>query len=238
MIFYRRWRPVKALSFDLDDTLYDNHPHIIRAEKLMFAYMKEHYPMTKHIDRSFWRNHRNTIIRQEPQLKSDMILLRQKTLKAGFSALGLQGRPLKEAVDRVYDRFYVERSNFKIDPKIASTLKQLALKVPLVAITNVNVDLERVGIQPFFKHCFHASVQRPMKPSRVMFDKARDFLRLDSQDILHVGDNLEKDIMGGCQAGFKTAWYAINRPMDLNRETTSVLPDVQISCLSDLLALV
>ena len=26
MQFYRRWQPVAAISFDLDDTLYDNGP--------------------------------------------------------------------------------------------------------------------------------------------------------------------------------------------------------------------
>ena len=32
MKFYRPLRPFKAISFDLDDTLYDNHPIIEKAE--------------------------------------------------------------------------------------------------------------------------------------------------------------------------------------------------------------
>ena len=35
MQFYRSFRSPKALTFDLDDTLYDNHPVILRAEQAM-----------------------------------------------------------------------------------------------------------------------------------------------------------------------------------------------------------
>jgi putative hydrolase of the HAD superfamily len=237
MIFYRRWHPVKAISFDLDDTLYDNHPFIIRAEKVMYQHMVEAHPIAAHTDKTFWRAHRNTLIKSEPQLKSDMILLRKKTLTAGFKALGLTGLTLKESVDDVYDCFYAERSNFKIDSKIANTLEKLAEKVPLVAITNGNVDLDKVGLRSFFSECFHASIKQPMKPNPIMFDKARQHLGLSSQEILHVGDNLEKDVMGGRNAGFKTAWYAMNRAMNLTSENTSLLPDIQLSCLNELLEL-
>jgi putative hydrolase of the HAD superfamily len=77
-----------------------------------------------------------------------------------------------------------------------------------------------------------------MKPSQVMFDLAKNHLGMASHEILHVGDNLEKDVMGARKAGFKTAWYAINRQMDLMNEATSVLPDIELSSLSELLELV
>ena len=38
MHFYRRWQPVAAISFDLDDTLYDNGPAIVRAEQWMLGH--------------------------------------------------------------------------------------------------------------------------------------------------------------------------------------------------------
>ena len=42
MQFYRRWQPVAAISFDLDDTLYDNGPAIARAEQWMLAVSYTH----------------------------------------------------------------------------------------------------------------------------------------------------------------------------------------------------
>jgi putative hydrolase of the HAD superfamily len=238
MIFYRRWNPIKAMSFDLDDTLYNNHPFIISAEKAMYQRMAEAHPIAAHTDKAFWRGHRNALLKSQPQLKNDMIILRQQTLMAGFKALGLTGIELRESVDDIYDCFYAQRSNFKVDPPIIEILAQLAEKIPLVAITNGNVDLDRVGISPFFSECFHASIKQPMKPSQVMFDLAKNHLGMASHEILHVGDNLEKDVMGARKAGFKTAWYAINRQMDLMNEATSVLPDIELSSLSELLELV
>ncbi|TDF36289.1 HAD family hydrolase [Alteromonadaceae bacterium M269] len=238
MIFYRRWRPVKALTFDLDDTLYDNHPYIIRAEKLMYAYMHEHYPITQETDKTFWRSFRNQIIKADPRLKSDMIVLRRKTLTAGFESLGLKGQDLTDAVDNVYDCFYRERSNFRISDDIRSALAKLAEKAPLVAITNGNVDLKAVGIDEFFDTCFHASLEQPMKPHRHMFDLAKAHLSLKGSDILHVGDNLEKDVMGAKAAGFRTAWYAVNRTMNLSSESVSVLPDLEIATLEELADLI
>lgn len=39
MIFYRSPRMFRAVTLDLDDTLYDNHPVIARAEDLFMEYL-------------------------------------------------------------------------------------------------------------------------------------------------------------------------------------------------------
>ena len=41
MIFYKKLSKIKAVSFDLDDTLYDNHPVIDEAERWFKAYLVE-----------------------------------------------------------------------------------------------------------------------------------------------------------------------------------------------------
>ena len=46
MHFYRRWQPVAAISFDLDDTLYDTGPAIERAEQWMLAHLRSEYLAT------------------------------------------------------------------------------------------------------------------------------------------------------------------------------------------------
>ena len=44
MKFYRRLNPLKAMSFDLDDTLYNNHPFIVEAEKQLFHFVFSRWP--------------------------------------------------------------------------------------------------------------------------------------------------------------------------------------------------
>ena len=55
MIFYKRMSPVKIISFDLDDTLYDNIPVIANAEKVFASYLcKKYFLPDMARDPDFW----------------------------------------------------------------------------------------------------------------------------------------------------------------------------------------
>jgi len=80
----------------------------------------------------------------------------------------------------------------------------------------------------------HASTSRPMKPAQHMFDEAAARLNVAPKHILHVGDNIIKDVYGAINAGYQAAWFACNRPMTLHNEPVSVLPHVALNNLSEL----
>lgn len=238
MKFYRYINKVKAFSFDLDDTLYDNHPLMLIAEKKLLSFIRTSFESCADTDIGFWRAHKVQALRQNPALCNDMGALRRQTLTRGFQQKGYKSNILDAAVEQSFDYFYFERSNFKVDKTICSLLGKLAEQVPLVAITNGNVNLEQIGIAEYFSTCFKASLSQPMKPHGKMFVQTADYLNLPALNIMHVGDNMEKDIMGGRAAGFSTAWFACNRAMNIKHESISVLPDIELSALSDLLTLV
>lgn len=234
MIFYRQWHKVSALTFDLDDTLYDNHPFLVKAEQQTLSYIHQHFPLTSHTDVNYWRNTRTRILAQHPEYKTDMTVLRKTAYELGFSECGYDGQALEGAIQMAFDGFYHFRSDFNVDSDTCEILEKLATHYPLVAITNGNVDLKHIGIDTFFRASFHASMQQPMKPHPAMFKLAQQNLGLTPNKILHVGDNLEKDVMGANKAGFKTAWYAHNRAMQLKNEAVRNLPDVELSSLNEL----
>lgn len=237
MIFYRRWQPVKALTFDLDDTFYDNHPYIRAAVKEQFSFMHEHYPQTQDRSKAFWWDIRAQVVRDNPTYKSDMIRLRRSVLTRGLALCGLQGKDLDKAVEDIYEHFFYHRSNFMVRDQVKKVLGQLASQYPVIAITNGNVDLERIDIAEYFVQVLHASAEQPMKPDPCMFRKAQSHLGLLPEQILHVGDNLEKDVMGALNCGFRAGWYADNREMSLNNEDMTMLPDIEFSNLDELVAL-
>lgn len=234
MIFYRPFAPVKAISFDLDDTLYDNHPLMIQAEQQLQQFRLEHYPQSAGVEIHHWQRFRRDILNRQPDLASDMGELRRQVLTMGFAQSGLQGSALKEAVEACFEHFYYHRSNFEINKNTHSLLAYLTDKCPLVAITNGNVSLEQTGLGAYFSHCYKANVRQPMKPHRHMFDRASQDLAIRPAHILHVGDNLEKDVMGSIAAGMQSAWYACNRNMCIKRERTSVLPHIHLNSLEEL----
>ena len=237
MIFYRRWQPVKAITFDLDDTFYDNHPYIRKAEAEQFAFMHQHFPASQALTQAHWQRIRKQVILQNPSFKGDMIKLRRAVLTLGLAECGLTGQALEDAVEAIYQHFFFYRSDFQIRDEVKVVLKSLSAKYPLVAITNGNVDMERVGLAPYFSLALHASTLQPMKPSPVMFNKAASFLKLAPQHILHVGDHLKKDVWAAIQCGYRAGWYADNREMRLQSESVNVLPDVAFSHLKELVDL-
>ncbi|MFT6895990.1 MAG: HAD superfamily hydrolase (TIGR01509 family) [Paraglaciecola sp.] len=235
MIFYRKLQKMTAMSFDLDDTLYDNHPLILKAEQKLLAFLQQHSPSGT--DSQYWRQHKLAVLEAHPQLHSDMGLLRRQTLSRGLAELGHKGHQLDQAVDDAYAFFYHQRSDFKVSSEVCKILDSLAARLPLVAITNGNVNLQQIGISDYFQKSFHASLALPMKPASNMFNAAQQFLQRPASEILHVGDNLQKDIQGAKQAGFSCAWYACDRTMCLKHEPVSLVPDIQLASLGELCTL-
>jgi len=234
MIYYRNIGQIKAMTFDLDDTLYDNYPYIIRAEHALIGFLGSFADDPSHSHPGYWRDHRRATLKKKPELHSDMGMLRREVLTSGIQAFGHSGHALKSAVDEAFDFFYFERSNFQVSTEVTDILSKLGERWPLVAITNGNVNLEQIGIADYFQKSFHASLAFPMKPNSAMFDAAKKLLGLPAESILHVGDNLEKDVLGAKKAGFMSAWYAENRAMSLSGEDVTVLPDIQLQHLSEL----
>lgn len=234
MIFYRRWTPVKALSFDLDDTLYFNQPIIEQTEQQLIEYLRHNYAACQQTDKKFWQKAKRLAIAEDPTLLLDFTLMRHGTLRYGFKQCGLKGSQLEQAVEDGFNEFYRLRSDFTVAKPVTQLLANLAEFYPLVAITNGNVNLDKIGIADYFSHRFHGGIKQTLKPHRAMFDLTAQALDLKAEQILHIGDDFTNDIIGGLKAGFKTAWYAENRDMRLKRESVSLLPDIHLQQLSDL----
>lgn len=238
MILYKPLSHIRAITLDLDDTLYDNMPYINEAERSIKKYIKKHYPTAANISKNEWQDIRSEIINEQPGLASDVSLLRATVLTKGFMQSGMKDDEVALAVKDCFDHFYFKRSDFEVDRSVRKILKKLAKQVPIAAITNGNVNCEAIGIAKYFTCIVNASEKHPMKPHRAMFDYVAKELKIPSKNILHVGDDLDKDIKGATNAGYQSAWLAVNRPMNLANESASVLPHVQLNELKDLIQLI
>ncbi|WP_102794411.1 HAD-IA family hydrolase [Bowmanella denitrificans] len=238
MIFYRPFQRPCALTFDLDDTLYNNKPILMRAEQALLAFLHSSYASTAGTDSKFWQTIKHQTLQEHPQLQNDMGQLRLTVLNKGLYHCGYRNQELDKAVQEAFAFFYAERSRFQVDKNICSVLARLADKLPLLAITNGNVDIQRIGIGDYFQVCLRANLSQPMKPHRAMFDLAASRLACSPNTILHVGDNLYNDVFGALQAGYQTAWFAVNRPMLLSEEPSGPLPHLHLHKLEELLVLI
>lgn len=234
MIVYKPLQHIRAITFDLDDTLYNNMPYIYEAEHALKVFMAERYPLTQSLTADDWRRIRKSVAKEQPSLANDVGHFRSAVMTKGFIQAGMQSDEIPQAVSDCFDYFYFKRSDFTVSKGTRKILKKLSKRLPIAAITNGNVDCQAIGISKYFTHIEHASVNYPMKPNPAMFVKVAKLLGIPPANILHVGDDLDKDIRGAVDAGYQSAWLAVNRKMNLTKEEVTILPHIQLDNLAEL----
>lgn len=206
MQFFRRWRPVKALSFDLDDTLYDNVPVIHNAEQALHDYLVTQHPETKDWSAADWQHRRLQMMRRDSNLAADMTALRIAVLAEGFAECHI-AQP-QQAAEAAMAEFLRHRNAVTIHPDIHQALAQLGQHYPLYALSNGNVDIEAIGLRGYFSQTFQPQQGRRGKPHLDMFHEAQQHEpKLAPQQWLHIGDSPSADVLGAKRAGWQSAWY-------------------------------
>ena len=234
MEFFRRLGAVRAISFDLDDTLYDNRPVIEHAEQWMVAHMRDRYLETAMYDRSWWHRLKLDLQRQQPALMDDVSLCRRVLLQRGLMDGGMNEAMAHQEAESVFVRFLEVRSQIAVPDTTRRILSALAQKYPLVVISNGNVLLERLGLDGHFQHVLKAGGGFRMKPAPDLFTDMARRLQLAPQQILHVGDDVTTDVAGAVHNGYRSAWL---NDVGQDWRTLRILPDVMLTRLEQLLTL-
>ena len=80
MRFYRGLQPFKVMSFDLDDTLYDNSDVIRLAEERFLQCVQEHAQLSD-LTSEYWREWKWQLAEKDPLIAEDVIAWRVETLR-------------------------------------------------------------------------------------------------------------------------------------------------------------
>lgn len=169
-------------------------------------------------DFRFWWPFRQQAVKLAPALKHDVGLLRQKSYVLGALSLGMTDVEAENFANNALAYFVEQRSNFTLPQQTHDFLSYLKSKMPLVAITNGNVDTDKIGIAQYFTHHFNASIDNKLKPDRDMFDKTCQALNIAPKHLLHVGDCGKNDVFGAIDAGCQTAWlnqYQVGKALNV-----------------------
>ena len=234
MEFFRRLSGIRAISFDLDDTLYDNRPVIERAEQWMVAYMRDTYLQTAMYDRAWWLRLKQRLQQEQPALVDDVSLCRRVLLQQGLMAGGMKKAEAKLEAEKVFAHFLEVRSQVAVPDTTRRVLSALAKKYPLVVISNGNVLVERLGLDEHFQYILKAGGGFRMKPAPDLFASMAERLNLPPQQILHVGDDVLTDVAGAIHNGYRSAWL---NDVGQDWRKLTILPDVMLTRLEQLLTL-
>ena len=228
MQIFKALQPVKVLSFDLDDTLYDNKPVIAAAEQSMLTALAQHAPFSQHLVSEFWWQHRRLLAKADPGIRHDIGRWRLLGIEAGLVSLGLATKDAAAIAQTAYDAFLAERTRITLLPEVKQLLSALAQRYQLVAITNGNACIDKMGIGELFQFSLQAGPDGRMKPYADLYLAAAKRLQILPAHILHIGDSHRADVMGALNAGCQAAW------LDHHQSSVAVLPHIRLKRLTDL----
>src|SRR5262249_29325090 len=178
---------IRAITLDLDDTLWPIEPVMLRAEQRLDDWLKTHCPRAAQTHPiPAMRALRDRVAQDNPGLAHDFSALRRLSLRAALLPHGYA----EAHVDDAYATFYAARNEVECYADALPALARLAARFPLVSLTNGNADLERIGLAHFFRFSISSRDVGVAKPAPEIFHAACARLDLAPADVLHVGDDL------------------------------------------------
>jgi len=192
---------IRAIAFDLDNTLWDVEPVLERAEECLAAWLQEHCPRLA-LSREEMRAAREQLARREPHNAHDVSYLRVAALAAHAREHGYDERIAAEA----FEVFLAARNAVEIFPDVAPALARLRLRYALASLSNGNADLARIGLGHVFTVSLNARQIGAAKPHPRCFERLAQDLALDPGAIAYVGDDPQLDVAAARVAGLRTVW--------------------------------
>lgn len=238
MHFYRSLRPVKAMTFDLDDTLYDNHAVIRRTQQESHAFLQAYHPALADFSHEAYQALRDKLLLQEPEIYHDVSEWRRRAVVEAMCSVGLPKDAAEEGSRAVMGHFAHWRSQIEISEETHQTLAALAARVPLVAVTNGNAEPHLFGLDGYFQFILRAGPHGRAKPYEDMYLLAAQKLGLPVENILHVGDDLTTDVAGSVRCGMQSCWINLRGGNLMQIGDSRLLPHIEISQLASLTTLV
>ena len=195
--------PIRAVTLDLDDTLWPFAPIGERIEAALHAWFVQHSPRTaRRFPIEQMRALRERVFAQFPQHAHDLGLLRRLTIERALHESG-DDPALAHAA---YAIFFRERNRVDFYTDVPDALRRIAARLPLAALTNGNADLAAIGIDGLFRFQLGAREFGAAKPDAGIFREACRRLGLRPCEVLHVGDHPHADVAGAAAAGLRTCW--------------------------------
>ena len=200
----RRSGQIRAISLDLDDTLWPIWPTIAKAEAVLLQWLAEHAPATAaHLgDIARVRALRHEIVELRPDLKADLSGLRRESIRLALTRAGDDPALAEPA----FDEFFAARQRVELFDDALPALEFLSQRWPVVALSNGNANVHVVGIGQHFRASLSASGAGMAKPEARFFHAAADAVGVAPEHVLHIGDDAALDAQGAMDAGMHAVW--------------------------------
>ena len=218
---------IKCVTLDLDDTLWPLKPAIRKAERRLYEWLQKNYPsITEKYSIEDIAAKTSRLNQQRPNIAHDVSALRLLALRELADEFGYD--PMLASAGLALFRHHRNQ----VEPFQHSSIALAWLKARFIvgAVTNGNVQLEQTPLSKYFDFFISAAEAGVCKPAPEIFLKAAHRAGVRPNDILHIGDSAQADVLGALNAGCRAIWFNHKRLPWPGGQT----PQAVIHCLSEL----
>lgn len=220
---------IRLLTIDLDDTLWECEPVILRAEQAVYDWLAKHFPrITRRYSVTGMRERRLAMRTEDPRLQYDFSALRRASLAWHAREAGYDEH---DVVEDAFEVFLAARNRVQLYEDVRPVLSRLRRRYVLAALTNGNADVQRIGLADVFHFALCPATVGSAKPDPAMFLHACEQAGIPAHAAAHIGDSPQQDMDGARAAGLRCIW--MNRS-GLAWSHHSAAPDAEISALHEL----
>ena len=197
---------IRAVCFDLDNTLWDVLPPLLRAEHAVYEFLKARYPrIPANLTIDAMRAARERMMMSHPHMRHDFSFMRKQALR---DHAGEYGYP-ESLAEEAFQIFLHARNQIELYDEVLPVLEALRQKYRLFSASNGNADLQRIGLAHLFERSVAARDVGALKPDAAVFLNVIEATDLEPNEVLFVGDDPEHDVEGARRAGMHAVW--VNR---------------------------
>ena len=203
-------KQIRVITFDLDDTLWDNVPTITKAEIETRKWIENKVGKIDWGDLNDFLNLREELIKEDVSIKWDISKLRKEIFRRKLAHITPE-KYRNKLVEDAFAVFISRRHEVKLFDGVEIALKQLSKNFLLGVLTNGNADIFRFNIGKYFSFSVSSLEAKNSKPNRAHFDKAIEIMEnIKFDEILHIGDHQVNDILAAYNLGIESLWFNNN----------------------------
>jgi len=195
---------IRCITFDLDDTLWEVGPVILRAEQEFYGWLAARCPrIAARFDLPALTAHRRSWMRRFPERGHDLTGLRKQWLAHLLAEHGDD----EICVEEAFRVFWEHRNAVELFEEAPGTLERLRGRFTVGVITNGNACVHHIGIGHWFDFVVSSERAGHSKPAPEIFHAALAEAGVDAGAAAHVGDDPTNDVLGASGVGMRAVWY-------------------------------
>lgn len=198
---------IKVITFDLDNTLWDVEPALLRAEEAQQDWLRKHRPgaVDNYDHHELWE-FKKSVWRRHPHLLHHVSQIRIQMLYELQMAAGYTEQEAHSGAEQAFAIFLEQRQQVQLYEEALAVLEILSSSYTLGALTNGNADVYKTDAGEHFDFAYLAEDIGASKPQPDMFQAALQRTGVAAHNVIHVGDDPEHDIQGARDVGMHTVW--------------------------------